>query len=86
MNAEKSRKMKNIIYQIILIVAVFAVSCAELDDLSPRNSIPTESAIVDRASATAAMNGVYSDLQDGTLAFDGWLALAQYFSDMLILT
>ena len=81
MHDEKSRKMKNIIYQILLVAAVFAVSCAELDDLSPRNSIPTENAIIDRASATAAMNGVYSDLQDATLAFDGWLALSQYFSD-----
>ncbi len=78
--------MKSILYQIFLILLVFLASCAELDELSPRNSIPTETAITDKASATAAMNGVYSDLQDATLAFDGWLALAQYFSDETIFT
>ena len=78
--------MKNILYQAFLILLVLLASCAELDELSPKNSIPTENAITNKASATAAMNGVYSDLQDGTLAFDGWLALAQYFSDETIFT
>jgi len=73
--------MKNLIYNLLLVLLIGLVSCAELDEPQPLNSIATEFAISDRASATAAMNGVYSDLQDGTLAFDGWLALAQYFSD-----
>lgn len=78
--------MKYILYQSFLVIGLLLVSCADLDELSPRNSIPTDQAITDKASATAAMNGVYSDLQDATLAFDGWLALAQYFSDEMDFT
>jgi len=60
---------------------IITFSCADLDEPQPINSTATEFAIVDKASATSAMNGVYSDLQDADLAFDGWLALPQYFSD-----
>ena len=78
--------MKSIIKLTSLVVFVFLASCADLEELAPNNDIPTSSAFADRASASAAMNGVYSDLQDGTLAFDGWLALAQYFSDETVFT
>jgi len=57
-----------------------------LDEPQPINSIPTISAVVDAASARAALNGVYSDMQDPTLAFDGWLGLPQYFSDEVVFT
>jgi len=56
-------------------------SCADLEDVTPINSIPTEAAITSEASAKAALNGVYSEMQDPTLVFDGWLALPQFFSD-----
>lgn len=69
--------MKKYIFLLILLVGVF--SCADLDDLAPINSIPTEAAIIDQSSAQAALNGVYSSLQDNDV--DKWLALAQLFSD-----
>lgn len=73
--------MKNLIYILSFCAFTFLVACADLDEPQPINSIPTSSAISDAASAGAALNGVFSDMQDGTLAFDGWLSLAQYFSD-----
>jgi len=69
--------MKKYIFLSLLIIGSFG--CADLDDLSPINSIPTASAITDFASANAALNGVYSSMQDGD--FDKWLSLAQFFSD-----
>lgn len=78
--------MKINILSLMVLGLFLTIGCADLDEPQPQNSIGTEFAIVDRASATAAMNGVYSDMQDGTLAFDGWLALAQYFSDEVIFT
>jgi len=71
--------MKNI-FSILLVTLVLA-SCADLDELAPVNSVPTETAITNRASALAAINGVYDELQDGTLVFDGYLAFPQFFSD-----
>lgn len=56
-------------------------SCADLDELAPVNAVPTETAITNRASALAAINGVYDELQDATLVFDGYLAFPQFFSD-----
>ena len=78
--------MKNYIYQFGLMFLVLLASCAELDEPQPRNSIATEFAINNFASASAAMNGVYSDLQDATLVFDGFLALPQLFSDETVFT
>lgn len=78
--------MKQNIYLLMLMITIITFGCADLDEPQPINSIATENAIVDKASATAAMNGVYSDLQDGTLAFDGWLGLAQLFSDESVFT
>jgi len=72
--------------KIFLFLAIFLASCTDLDDPQPINSIATEFAFADKESVGAALNGVYSDLQDGTLAFDGWLALAQYFSDEAVFT
>jgi len=73
--------MINKIYTLMIMSLIITFSCADLDEPQPINSTATEFAIVDKASATSAMNGVYSDLQDADLAFDGWLALPQYFSD-----
>jgi len=74
--------MKNL-KAIILILAIGFIqsACADLDDLAPINSIPAETAINNTASAKAALNGVYDEVQDATLVFDGWLALPQFFSD-----
>ncbi len=69
--------MKKYIFLSVLFFISF--SCADLDDLAPLNSIPTASAITNAASAQAALNGIYSALQDSN--FDKWLSLAQYFSD-----
>ncbi len=66
---------------LIIISSLSVFSCADLDDVSPINQIPTEAAITSEASSNAALNGVYSEIQDGDLVFDGWLALAQFFTD-----
>jgi len=78
--------MERYIKILLLFVITITMSCADLDDPQPVNAIGTKFAIIDASSASAALNGVYSDLQDGTLAFDGWLALAQYFSDETVFT
>lgn len=66
-------------YSFLLMLLVSSFSCADLEDLAPINSIPTEQAITDFSSAKAALNGVYSSMQDDS--FDKWLSLAQFFSD-----
>jgi hypothetical protein len=76
--------IKNI--KIFLLLAIFSASCTDLDSPQPINSIATQFAFADKESVGAALNGVYSDLQDATLAFDGWLALPQYFSDETVFT
>jgi len=78
--------MERYIKILLFFAVIFTVGCADLDGPQPVNSIATEFAIIDASSSKAALNGVYSDLQDGTLAFDGWLALAQYFSDETVFT
>ncbi len=69
--------MKKYIFLSLLLIGSFG--CADLDDLAPINSIPTANAITDLSSANAALNGVYSSIQDN--AFDKWLSLPQFFSD-----
>jgi len=62
-------------------LAVLAImsACADLEELSPNTSVLSESAVTDRASASAALNGVYDEVDE--TPFDRWLSLAQYFSD-----
>ncbi len=71
--------MKFLKYIILTAAALSYSSCAELDTLAPINSIPTSEAITNLASAAAALNGVYSSMQDDS--FDKWLSLPQYFTD-----
>lgn len=73
--------MKKYNFLILMTLAFFCQTCAELDELNPVNEIPSDIAITNVASATAALNGIYDEMQDATLVFDGWLALPQYFSD-----
>jgi len=68
-------------FLVLLTVSCSIVACADLDDPSPINSLPSNAAILNEASARAALNGVYDEMQDPTLVFDGWLALPQFFSD-----
>lgn len=70
-------KYINKLFLVILVLSFGA--CTDLDDIDPINSIPTDAAINNLASAEAAVNGVYSAMQGGS--FDTWLSLAQYFSD-----
>lgn len=66
------------------LVALLLVSCddyADLDDVQPINSVTPELAVTDKKSAQAAVIGLYDAMQNGTLSFDGWLAMPQYFSD-----
>jgi len=69
--------MKKYILLSIILASIFA--CADLDELAPVNSIPTAQAITDFSSAQAALNGVYSAMQDNDVNM--WLALPQLFSD-----
>ncbi len=68
-------------FLFLLTVSCSIVACADLDDPTPINSLPSDIAILNEASAKAALNGVYDEVQDDDLVFDGWLALAQFFSD-----
>lgn len=68
------------ILKYIIGASVLALSsCADLEDVAPLNSIPADQALISETTAKAALNGVYSEMQDDN--FDKWLSLAQYFSD-----
>ncbi|WNJ20167.1 RagB/SusD family nutrient uptake outer membrane protein [Pontibacter sp. G13] len=71
---------------IALLSGALLTGCADRLDISPKDSVPSSNAINNRASAAAAINGLYSDVQDPTLAFDGLIALNQMFSDECIHT
>ena len=73
--------MKKYNLLILLMIGLFVQSCADLDDVNPVNEIDSSLAINSLATATAAVNGIYDEMQDPTLRFDGFLALAQFFSD-----
>lgn len=74
--------MKKIFKSFAILAASLLIlqSCSDLN-ISPRNAVPTATAINNLASARAAVFGAYSELQDGTLAFDGFLSNAQMFTD-----
>ena len=82
--------MKNIKSIALLIcLGLLFQACEGLkleEGLDPINSVPSETAITDFKSATAAMNGVYDEIQDPTLHTDGYLFLAQIYSDEAIFT
>lgn len=65
----------------LLIVSVTACDYYDLDAIQPIDSVPANLAITNAQSAAAARAGLYDELQDATLAFDGYLAMPQYFSD-----
>lgn len=79
--------MKKILKSFAVLIASLLIlqGCAELD-IAPRNAVPTATAINNLASARAAVFGAYSEMQDATLAFDGWLSNTQMFSDEMIHT
>lgn len=66
-------------YTFLIVFLLSSFSCADLEELAPLNEIPTIQAITDFSSAQAALNGVYSSMQDND--FDKWLSLPQFFSD-----
>ncbi|MEL6253032.1 MAG: RagB/SusD family nutrient uptake outer membrane protein [Bacteroidota bacterium] len=81
--------MKNLfIYLQVIAIALIATACdaIDLEDVRPQNSIPVSAGINDKKTADALLNGVYDGLQDGTVLFDGFLALAQIYSDEAIFT
>ncbi|HFA48348.1 MAG TPA: RagB/SusD family nutrient uptake outer membrane protein [Bacteroidetes bacterium] len=73
--------MKSYKFVFYLFLAFFVFSCADLDELEPVNEIPSDVAINNLQSSEAALAGMYDMMQDNGLIFDGWLALAQFFSD-----
>lgn len=70
-------KLKYILPVCLLVV----IGCADLNELEPINSVPSSTAVSSEGSARASVNGMYSDMQDPTLVFDGFLGLPQYFTD-----
>lgn len=78
------------IYAIILVAAagLFFQACdvTDLDGLDPNVSVPADGAINNLQSARAAINGMYDEVQDATLHTDGYLFLAQIYSDEAIFT
>ena len=73
--------MKKINALIGLLVFFLAFqSCSKLE-YSPKDQVFAQGALKDYASANAAVAGLYDEMQDATLAFDGYLSIWQYFSD-----
>lgn len=67
----------------IVALAAASVACDSysLDAITPIDSVPLDLAITNAQGAAAARTGVYNELQDADLTFDGFLALPTYFSD-----
>ncbi|MCP9235599.1 RagB/SusD family nutrient uptake outer membrane protein [Lewinella sp. JB7] len=64
-------------------LAALTLGCDDfsLDAVQPIDSVPLNLAVTDAKSAGAARAGVYNELQDATLTFDGYVASYTYFSD-----
>lgn len=76
------KKIKSILYLLVLGLFFQACDGTDLEGLDPINSIPTDGAINNIKSATAALVGVYDELQMTTTNhLDAYLALAQIYSD-----
>jgi hypothetical protein len=78
--------MKYKLYKSIFLLAIAGlfIGCegTDLNGLDPINSVPGDGAINNFKSATAAMNGVYDELQMTTTNhLDAFLDLAQIYSD-----
>jgi len=77
----KIKIMKTINIYALFLTTLLIFSCADLEELEPINSIPSGTVFSSEASAEAAVIGVYDEMQDPTLVFDGWVGLPQFFSD-----
>ena len=64
-----------------LAAGMTACDAYDLDAVQPIDSVPLDLAVTDAKSAGAARAGVYNELQDGDLTFDGYVASYTYFSD-----
>ncbi|NBC06490.1 MAG: RagB/SusD family nutrient uptake outer membrane protein [Bacteroidetes bacterium] len=76
-------------FLFIALLATGLVACenfADLDGVGPDDQVATDGAINDLNSATAGLVGLYNEIQDADLVFDGFLASPQYFSDEAIFT
>lgn len=81
--------MNKTLFQLIglgLLLTISSCDYYNFDEIQPIDSVPADLAITDAQSAAAARAGVYDELQDPTLAFDGYLASSLYFSDDCIWT
>ena len=76
--------MKKILFLLLVLSVVGVYSCADLDDIQPTDSVPPEQAITNFNSASAALAGVYDEMQQDS--YDKWLSLWQYFSDETVFT
>lgn len=82
--------MKKInIFFIILVAGLIFPACdaVNLDEINPNTSVPANGAINNLSSATAAVNGIYDELQmTNTNHLDAYMGLAQIYSDEAIFT
>ncbi len=81
------RKFNN--WMFVAALALFILPSCDyfsLDDPQPVNSVTPETSVTDRQSAQAAVAGVYDELQDATLVFDGYMMAWQLHSDETIFT
>lgn len=81
------RKFNN--WMFVAALALFILPSCDyfsLDDPQPVNSIESGSAITDRQSAQAAVAGIYDEMQDADLVFDGYMMAWQLHSDEAVFT
>lgn len=64
-----------------LVLGLGFYSCVDLDNIQPTDSVPTNGAINNFSTATAAVNGIYDALQMDNAQYNSYLALAQIYSD-----
>lgn len=81
------RKFNN--WMFVAALALFILPSCDyfsLDDPQPVNEVTPANSITDRQSAQAAVAGVYDELQDPTLVFDGYMMGWQLHSDETVFT
>ena len=81
------RKFNN--WMFVAALALFILPSCDyfsLDDPQPVNEVTPANSITDRQSAQAAVAGIYDELQDPTLVFDGYMMAWQLHSDETVFT
>ncbi len=75
------KQLVNLTMGVVLVAGISGCDTYALDAVQPIDSVPLDLAVTDAKSAGAARAGVYDELQDADLTFDGYIASYTYFSD-----